>query len=713
MLVKSVLSTSILMALAPYANAAENTTEAEAIEKIEVVKQRQAYRGDVPLKSLPQAVNIVSSDLLQNLGVTDFQNALDFTSGIARQNNFGGVWDSFAIRGFAGDENLPGGYLVNGFSAGRGFSGQRDTSNVQSIEILKGPGSALYGRSEPGGTVNIITKKPAFDQEGYIQASLGSFNKKRLEADYTNGITQDLAFRINGAYEDSESFRDTVESKKLSFTPSFFYSISDTTTLAYELEVLSQETPFDRGIFVLETSPDSGVYDFDAVDIETFYGEPNDGPMEIDAVGHQLTLQHQINADWDLLAGLGYRDSSFKGYSTDVELSGGRQLLYTDGETVSRQRRFRDYDSTDLSARLELSGTVEMAGLTHHVLLGADAYDYELDQFQQRWRVNWGSGDTTYSVNRYNPVYGQAQPEPNVTLTDQIEKQSSIGLYIQDQIDVTEDFKVLLGLRFDDFEKEVITADGTSSGKETTSVTSPRLGLVYTVSDLVTTYFSFSEGFRPNTGTDASGSSFEPEESKSYEVGVKFNNADESLQGTVALFKAEKSNVLSADPVNSGFSAALGEAESQGIEVDLTAYLNDATTLTLAYAYTDAATSNDITNLDWGVDIPAGSRLINIPEHKLSLVGMYEFMVSDKSSNIGMSITYVGDRLGETIEPNYELPSYTTVGIFGKVELSEKLVASINIDNLLDEEYFGSSYSALWTQPGTPINGSISLKYKF
>ena len=107
---------------------------------------------------MPQNIDVVSAELLDDLGVNDFQSAIDFASGIARQNSFGGMWDSFAIRGFAGDENLPGGYLVNGFSAGRGYSGRRETSNIQSIEIIKGPGSALFGRSEPGGTINIITK---------------------------------------------------------------------------------------------------------------------------------------------------------------------------------------------------------------------------------------------------------------------------------------------------------------------------------------------------------------------------------------------------------------------------------------------------------------------------------------------------------------------------------------------------------------------------
>ncbi|MCP9476843.1 TonB-dependent siderophore receptor [Marisediminitalea aggregata] len=701
---KTALTAAVSIALANSASAIAQETP-EEMEQIEVVKQRQPYRGDVPLKSLPQNIDVVSAELLKDVGVNDFQNALDFASGVARQNSFGGLWDSFAIRGFAGDENLPSGYVVNGFSAGRGFSGRRDTSNVQAIEVLKGPGSALYGRSEPGGTINIITKKPQFTEEGYIQATAGTYSLYRLEGDYTNAINDDLAFRVNGAYEDAGSFRNTVESNKLAFTPSLTYQITDDTSLTYELEVLDQEAPFDRGIVVVD-------YQFGTVPIDTFYGEPNDGPMSIEALGHQLTLQHGLNSDWSVMVGLSYRESSFEGYSSEVELSGGRQLLYTDGETVSRQRRYRDYDAEDLSGRIELSGTVETGDIVHHILIGADAYDYQLDQIQQRWRTAWGAGDTTYSVSLINPEYGQAQPETGA-LWDRREDQSTVGLYVQDQIDLTDSLKVLAGFRFDDYSRDFYNYLADSESSQSQTATSPRIGLVYELSNLYTLYLSYSEGFRPNSGTDADGEAFDPEESKSYEAGVKFANSDESLTGTVAIFRAEKSNVLSADPVNSGYSAALGEAESQGIEVDLNAVIADDTTVTVAYAYVDAETSNDIVNFDWGVNIPAGSRLINIPEHKLNVTAMHFMDIAGKESKVGASVTYVGDRLGETIDPDYILPSYTTVRLFGSVNLSDNVVINADIDNLFDKEYYASSYSALWTMPGTPRTAKISVKYAF
>ncbi|MGO4891789.1 TonB-dependent siderophore receptor [Flavobacterium sp. W21_SRS_FM6] len=701
----SIAGTSVSFSLVAGPKEGEADLDSAPIEKIEVVQHRQPFRGDIPLKELPQSIQTISSERLLDAGITDFQSSLSLSSGIAAQNSFGGLWDSFAIRGFAGDENLPSGYLINGFSAGRGFSGRRDTSNIQSIEILKGPGSALYGRSEPGGTINILTKKPVFSEQGYLQASVASYDNYRVEGDYSNALNEQLAYRVNGAYKDADSFRDTIDSQSLSLTPSILFKLSDTLQLNYELEFLDQETPFDRGIVVLNN-------DFDTVPRERFFGEPNDGPMQVKALGHQLTVEQKFNENWDMLYGFGYRTSSFDGYSTEVELSTGRQILYLDNKTVSRQRRYRDYDARDSSARFELSGHIQTGELLHHVLIGADAYDYSLDQIQQRWRSTWGGQDSTYSVNLNSPVYGQAQPEvsPN---TDRQEKQSAFGVYLQDQIDLSAHWRMLVGFRFDKFEQNLLDRLHASKEAQSQTATSPRLGLVYQGSASYSMYLSYSEGFRPNSGTTSEGKAFKPEHSQSYEAGIKFGDDATGFSGTFAMFKAQKSNILTAEPNGSGESFALGEAQSQGLELDLQAALGADTSLHFAYAYTDAQTGNDMVNLDWGVTIPRGSQLINIPKNSANLTLQHFTQLGGYDAKIGTSVNYVGERLGDTIEPNYILPNYTTVGVFTSLNISNNLVASVNIDNLFDAEYFVSSYSALWTMPGTARTIQASLRYEF
>ena len=176
---------------------------ADDADTIIVTGQRQAYRGDFSLRETPQAITQIGQRQIDDNNLTRLADALDLSASVARQNNLGGLWDAYAVRGFAGDENLPSGYLVNGFNGARGFGGIRDTSSIERIEVLKGPGSALFGRGEPGGTVAISTKKPQFDSQGSIALAGGSNSFRRAEADYTTPLKDRVAVRNNCAYEDA------------------------------------------------------------------------------------------------------------------------------------------------------------------------------------------------------------------------------------------------------------------------------------------------------------------------------------------------------------------------------------------------------------------------------------------------------------------------------------------------------------------------------
>jgi iron complex outermembrane receptor protein len=683
------------LGLSSFALAAQQPADIERIE----VHYRQAYRGDLPAQSLPQSISVIDKSLLQDNALTRFQDALDFSASISRQNNGGGLWDSFSLRGFPGNENMPSGYLINGFNGGRGFSGHRDLSNVEYVEILKGPGSALYGRSEPGGTINVVTRKPQKEQEGYLQVSTGRFDQHRVEADYTNGISDNIAVRINGAVQDYGSFRDYVSSKKQVFTPSIRIELSDKSVLLYEFEHMKQEQLFDRGIVVLNG-------DFHTVPRSRYLGEPGDGPTEIEATGHQFSYETSLTDHWSFLAGLGYRDSSLSGFSSDAELAKARQSLFDDGETLTRQRRYRDYQAEDRSVRFELSGHLITAGVVHHLLMGADAYDYDLYTLLSRFRGPKG----TYALDIFNPVYGSTATAP-APLYENKESQKAWGMYLQDQMDLTPHWKLLLGLRFDDYQQDIQELlKATRSDKSGTQV-SPRIGLVYEVNPELSFYSSYSEGFLPLSGTDYAGNPFEPELSDSYEIGAKFTTS--GITGTLALFDAKKSNILTSDPVNVGFAATLGEAASRGIELDLQGQLTEQLSAQLSYAFLDTQTTTDMINIDWGVNVPAGSRLVNIPKHNTSLMLTQLLPLGSVESRLGMKVNHVAKRLGDSVDSSYTLPSHTLVGLSWAADLDQNWKAQLNVDNLFDKFYIHNSYSALWTVPGEPRSYRLSLTYAF
>jgi len=193
---------------------AEDSSAGVRAQTVTVAGQRQAYQGDFRRLETPQAEQSIDAETLRAAGAVGLDRALDLSASVARQNNFGGLWNAFALRGFVGDENLPSNYLVNGFNAGRGFGGPRDLSGIETVEVLKGPRAALFGRGEPGGTVNLVTKRPTFRTAGELRLSAGRFDTYRVDADWTAPMADTVAVRVVGFAEDAGSFRDTVQTRK-------------------------------------------------------------------------------------------------------------------------------------------------------------------------------------------------------------------------------------------------------------------------------------------------------------------------------------------------------------------------------------------------------------------------------------------------------------------------------------------------------------------
>lgn len=686
----------------------------EDLSEVVVTGQREHYRGDVPVEDMPQAIQVIDAATLQAVGVVRLNDALDLAAGVARQNTFGGVWDSFAIRGFAGDINVPSGFLVNGFNGARGFGGVRDTSAIERLEVMKGPGSALFGRGEPGGTVAITTKKPQFEQQGSLALAAGSYQFKRVEGDYTTPLGDRVAIRVNGAYEDSESFRDTVESKRKFLSPSILAKLGENSSIWYELEWSEQELPFDRGIPAVR-----GV--LGTIPVTRFLGEPGDGPTVAKVTGHQAQFEHNFGNDWIWLVGAAHRNTGLKGFGQNPDFAAGRNRFFTDGRTLARQRRFSDYTSEDTVFRTELSGNAETGAVTHHLLFGADQEKFELGRYQDRYRPPVFSGTTTLAVSNaidiFNPVYGNAPlttpPSPNTAVNfNDTETQKSYGVYFTDQMDLTERFKLRIGGRYDSFKQSFVNRLGAAPPKQDVSEFNPQAGVVFEQSESLTWYAAWAKGFRPNSGFGFNRTPFEPEKTKSYEVGLKFNALDERIKGTAAVFKMEKTNVITADPVNAGFSIAIGEAKSKGFEIEVTGEFTDTFRAQLAYAYTDAESGSTVLDPDFGRVVAAGSPLINIPKHNANLLLFKDLQVAARTLTVGGGVQYNSERLGET-GTTFFLPSYTLVRLQATYEVTENLKVTGEVTNLFDEEYYPASFAALWVTPGAPRQYQIRARYNF
>lgn len=683
--------------------------EAGADAAIVVTAQRQAYRGDFTLRETPQAITQIGQQQIDDNNLTRLADALDLSASVARQNNFGGLWDAYAVRGFAGDENLPSGYLVNGFNGGRGFGGSRDVAGVERIEVLKGPNAALFGRGEPGGTINIVTKRADFDTRGRVNLLAGSFDRQRGDADVNLALGEVAAVRLIGFYEDAGSFRNTVRSNRLGFLPSVLVKLGADTTLSYDLELTRSEADFDRGTVALD-----GVLGL--VPRENFLGEPGDGPVEADATGHQLQLQHDFGDGWSLLVGTQYRETRLEGFSTEAELAGARQRLGRDGRSLSRQRRSRLYEGEHFVVRGEVAGEFDTGGLQHRVLIGADYDSFDNAQLFLRFRPPVIGAATTpqasNDIDVFDPVYGRFPLPGLLPQTSRIDRQRAVGVYVQDQIRLTETLQIRIGGRFDDITVDTLNRANAAFATRSYSRFSPQAGIVFEASDAVSLYAAYGEGFRANLGATAAGTLFDPETSRSAEVGAKFGLFDNRLQGTVSVFTLSKSNVLAADPANPGFSLPIGQARSRGIELDLNGRLPGEIDLWFSYAYVDAEARNDVNDVNFGLAIRAGDPLINVPGHTLNLQASRAFAIGDTRLTLGGGVQHVGERLGETAT-SFVLPAYTLARLFAAWRLQENVEIFADVTNLFDTTYYTNSFARLWVQPGLPRAASVAVRLSF
>ncbi|KNZ33547.1 MAG: ligand-gated channel [Methylibium sp. NZG] len=686
---------------------AQQASPGAQLEAVTITGTRQAYQGDLRRLETPQAEQSIDAQTLRASGAVELTQALDLSASVARQNNFGGLWNSFALRGFVGDENLPSNYLVNGFNAGRGFGGPRDLAGIDSVDVLKGPRAALLGRGEPGGTVNLVTKRPTFKSAGELRLSAGSFDTYRADADWTAPLSEDIAVRLVGFFQEAGSFRDTVETRKYGASPSLAWRISGQSRLVYELELSHQELPFDRGVLAVNGQ-------LGRIPPSRFLGEPGDGPLKTDVQGHQLEFQHDFNKDWSALLGFTTRKTSLEGFSTEAELAANRQSLLVDGQTLTRQRRFRDYDATYQVIRGEINGRFQLGGLQHRLILGADLDRFENDQVFRRARAPTLASNPTpaqqQAINIFNPVYG-SYPLPTPTpLTNRVEVQRSLGVFAQDQINLTDRLQLRIGARADDYEQtlEDRTANRFSQRRE--ARLSPQLGVVFQGSEALSLYTTYGENFRPLSGVDAQGNGFTPNQATSTEAGAKFTLG--GIDATVAVFQIEQKNILVVDDPSAFTLAAIGKARSRGFEIDLQGDIAEGIGLWASYAYVDAKTSNAFNDANFGVPVPAGTRLLNVPKHSLSLQLVTSTALAGRELQWGGGLVHVGQRSGE-FTTNFKLPAYTVARAFAAYELTKSTTLRLDIDNLFDETYYTNSFSALWVQPGTPRNVRLSAAFKF
>ncbi|AFZ29234.1 TonB-dependent siderophore receptor [Gloeocapsa sp. PCC 7428] len=653
-----------------------------------------ATRTNTPLRDIPQSIQVIPEQVIEDRNATELRDALETLGGIGSSGTrgTGANGETFKIRGF---DVYNDGYLRDGIPY---FSlGTLDTNDIERVEVLKGPASVIFGAVEPGGVINLVSKQPLFEPFYSASVTIGSFDTYRGAIDLSGPLNESrtVRYRLNTSYENYGSFRDFVNGERFSITPTLTWDISPNTSLNVYGQFITERETIDEGL--PETS--NGVVN---IPRSRFLNEPF-SEFRQDQFNVGYTLNHRFSEDWSVRHALQYlqyqpvREGPTFGFASGLNESTGELARLADYADGTYRRFFTN---------AEVIGNFSTGSVQHRLLFGTE-YRYR----NENPRFAFPDSDNYPSINVFNPIYTRTRFEPNFNIfrDDNI---SVVSVYLQDQVELLPNLKLLAGVRYDNFTQfrtQEFFPDPREEFEQTDSAWTPRFGIVYQPIEPISLYASYSRSFAPSFAgsRNADGSPFEPQTGQQFEVGLKADLSNQ-LSLTLAAFDLRRQNLSTPDPDNPAFSLQTGEQTSRGIELNLDGEILPGWNMTASYSYLDAFVSEDNTT-------PVGNRLPDVPENQFSLWTTYEIQNGDfEGLGLGLGLFYVGERQRD-LDNTYTLPSYfrTDAALFYR---RDNWRAQLNIENLFDIEYFRSgnySFAGGGVNPGRPfaVSGTFSIEF--
>ncbi len=646
---------------------------------------------NMPLLDIPQVVNTVSDKVLEDQHATSLDEALYNVANVVQTNTLGGTQDAFTRRGFGA--NRDGSIMTNGLRTVLPRSFNAATSRV---EVLKGPASTLYGILDPGGLINVVTKRPERTFSGDISATSSSFGGGTGQVDVTGPIegTQ-LAYRLVGEYQNEDYWRNFGKERSTFIAPSLTW-FGDDATVNLSWSHRSYHTPFDRGtIFDLNTGR--------AVDVPR--DERFDEPFNVtngDSDLAQVNAEYRLNSQWT--ARFDY------GFSQDKYSDNQARVMAYDAKTGNLTRRVdATQGSTQRmhSTRADLQGNVVIGGFYNEILGGIAYENYDL------LRTDMIRCKNVKGFNIYNPVYGTLDKCTNVSAADSDQRiqQETYATYLQDALYLTDKWIAVAGVRYQYYTQ--YAGKGRPFNVNTDSQDeklTPKFGMVYKLTPSVSLFGNVAQSFMPQSSIASYIGNLPPEESTAYEVGAKFDLFD-GVTSNITFFDIHKRNVLYTETIgDETYAKTAGKVRSQGIEVDVAGSLTDNLNVIASYGYTNAKVIDDP---DY-----AGKPLPNVPRHTGSLFLTYDFnnVYDSNTLTLGGGGHALSRRSG-TNGADYYLPGYAVADIFAayKMKLQYPVTLQVNVKNLFDKTYYTSSIASnnLGNQIGDPREVQFTVKMAF
>ncbi|WP_420591136.1 TonB-dependent siderophore receptor [Bacterioplanoides sp.] len=763
-----------LPALTPALAQAESS-DSTTLDTIEVVgtplsryyvrESQGATRTTTDIMNIPRSVTLIPEQVIIDQQATELADILRNVSSTSEGDGNGNVKDDFGLRGFKSATTYRDGVRV--------ITSKTSTANIEALEVIKGPASVLYGAVQPGGIVNIVTKKPQASPYHLLNTTLDNKGKRYLLADSTNSINDDqsLLYRMVASYEDSETFRDESDIKRTLLSPSLRWHINNQSYLNINYEYQKDKGSVDHGLVgtFRDNNPDNPVI-VPNVPISRDYGEAfefNRSEISTLTLDYDLTFAN----DWHLTAKLMTQDSDNKsletnvlgtihGYKTyfDDKLAGDFSRLKAlglpeapDGTVLRRVMGSRgDQDNDHLN--LSLDKHFDTGFIRHHALVGIDFHDQksfstlstgdhqgaqlqrdvlailqavEQGDLAKASQLTAAIPTNYYGYTLYQPVRGKLSSATANKDFDYTTESEHLAVYFQDQLSIGDRLKLLLGARYDDFDTRMnnvrFDEQQSTKGKFSDQQWTYQAGALCKLFNQASLYASYSESFTPQSLFNVLNASkgetktdlLTPEEGKQYEVGSKFSWFNDKLTMTVSYFDIEKKNILAyVTTEGAGLEAVLlGKQTSKGFEVDTTAQLSEGVNLLASFSDLDIK----IDDPGRATGVAQGNKPSNVADTSASLWLSYEPKNSSWGNwGVGAGTFYVGDRYG-TNRNTWKLDGYTTSDVSAWYYIPAgdgQLKMQFGVQNLADERYFiASGARKERIKAGSPRTFSLSLSY--
>ncbi|MEO8535034.1 MAG: TonB-dependent siderophore receptor [Flavobacterium sp.] len=712
-----------------------------------------AVRSGLKPMDNPQSIQVIGSDVIEQQQAIRLSEVIKNANGVYVSSARGGAQESFFSRGYDMSANN---MFKNGFRYNSGSI--PDVSGLEKVEFLKGSSALLFGNVAPGGILNLVTKTPSFKKGGEISMQMGSYAFYKPAFDFYGPLNKSIAFRINGSYENSESFRDVVKNERLYVNPSLLFAVSSKTQITLQGDYLTADWTPDFG---------TGIVGKQILDIprNEFLGSLWSNGATKSASASAL-LNHDFNKNWKLNF-----NSSFQTYDRTQKSTAQLSTVTANGDWNRGLTQNKNLEQI-LGDQLSLQGNFNTGKIKHQLYTGADwensfatAYTYAFNEKFLVTGTNPDGSPKTYDPSIYDKInlYNfdpstQRNDIPNARATQIAKTETNrFGVYFQDLISVTEKFKVLAGIRWSWQETEVTTYKEilagtvqTVSPEKTTPVVgakkldnafSPKVGLIYQPTKEISVFGSYSSSFTPNTGTTVDLQPIDPSIIDQYEAGIKTDFLKGLLSTNVTVYQITNSNLAQTAPnkadgslnIDSQLKILGGGTKSKGVEIDITAKPIDGLAIIAGYSYNDMRYTNTSGTNGSFVE---GDRVARTPRNTANLSFFYKSPEGIlKGITFGAIANYIGDRLGgwnddylwTAIKPTPAPPAspylvtirdrdipiegYTTIDVSAGYEW-RKFSILCKLSNITNELNYTvhENYSV---NPIAPRQIMTSLRYKF